>query len=156
MTNSDAYEMSARTLNLAMGYTSESEIEGQPLKTRRQNTDSRPNRGGPAGGGYATVEDLLKFALALRDHKLLSAKSTELVTTGKVKMGGGVNFYAYGFGDMKVNGKRAFGHNGGAPGIASSLSIFPELGYTVIVMTNYDPPNMMPVVRKLEQVVTNL
>jgi CubicO group peptidase (beta-lactamase class C family) len=150
MINSDAFEMTEKTANMAMGYTS----EGQPSKTRKENSDSRPNRGGPAGGGYSTVEDLLKFAVALRENRLLSAKYTEMVTTGKVKMGG--NLYAYGFGDIRVNGKRSFGHNGGAPGIASSLSIFPELGYTVIVMTNYDPPNMMPVVRKLEESVTNL
>jgi CubicO group peptidase (beta-lactamase class C family) len=150
MTNSDAYEMTEKTTNMAMGYTS----EGQASKTRKENSDSRPNRGGPAGGGYSTVEDLLKFAVALHENKLISAKSLELVTTGKVKMGG--NLYAYGFGDIRVNGKRSFGHNGGAPGIASSLSIFPELGYTVIVMTNYDPPNMMPVVRKLEETVTSL
>lgn len=154
MTNTDAYEMTAQTGNLAVGYTSEG--EGPSSKTRKENSDSRPNRGGPAGGGYSTAEDLLKFAVALRENKLLSAKSLELVTTGKVKMGGGGNLYAYGFGDIQVNGKRSFGHNGGAPGIASSLSIFPELGYTVIVMTNYDPPNMMPVVRRLEQMVTNL
>jgi CubicO group peptidase (beta-lactamase class C family) len=149
MTSSDAYEMTEKTPNLAMGYAGSGGESG-----RKENTDSRPNRGGPAGGGYSTVEDLLKFSLALRQHKLLSAGYTELVTTGKVKMGD--NLYAYGFGDRKVNGKRSFGHNGGAPGIASSLSIFPELGYTVIVMTNYDPPNMMPVVRKLEQMITNL
>lgn len=152
MTNTDAYEITEKTPNMAMGYTTDG--PDQASKTRKENTDTRPNRGGPAGGGYSTVEDLLKFAVALHDNKLISAKSLELITTGKVKMGG--NQYAYGFGDIRVNGKRSFGHNGGAPGIASSLSIFPELGYTVIVMTNYDPPNMMPVVRRLEESVTNL
>jgi CubicO group peptidase (beta-lactamase class C family) len=152
MTNSDAYEMTETVANMAHGYTSEG--QNQAAKTRKENIDSRPNRGGPAGGGYSTAEDLLKFVVALRENKLISAKSLELITTGKVKMGG--NLYAYGFGDIRVNGKRSFGHNGGAPGIASSLSIFPELGYTVIVMTNYDPPNMMPVVRKLEETVTYL
>jgi CubicO group peptidase (beta-lactamase class C family) len=150
MTNTDAYEMTEKTPNLAMGYAGVGGEAG-----RKENSDSRPNRGGPAGGGYSTAEDLLKFSLALRDHKLLGAKSTELVTRGKVSMGGSMK-YAYGFGEGSINGKRSFGHNGGAPGIASSLSMFPETGYTVIVMTNYDPPNMMPVVRKLEQLVTNL
>jgi hypothetical protein len=40
--------------------------------------------GGPAGGGFSTVEDLVKFAAALQSHKLLDAKHTELVLTGKV------------------------------------------------------------------------
>jgi CubicO group peptidase (beta-lactamase class C family) len=154
MTASDCFEMTESTPNMAMGYTNEGEHEGQKLSSRKENIDSRPNRGGPAGGGYSTPEDLLKFANALTANKLLSAKYTELITTGKVKMGGGGNQYAYGFGDLRINGKRAFGHNGGAPGIASSLSIFPETGYTVIVMTNYDPPMMMPVVRKIEGLVS--
>jgi hypothetical protein len=63
--------------------------------------------------------------------------------------------YAYGFGDEVVNGKRIFGHNGGAPGIASDLSMYPELGYTSVVMTNYDPPLMMPVVRKIRDMITS-
>lgn len=37
------------------------------------NTDTLPYRGTSAGGGYSTVEDLLKFATALQTHKLLNA-----------------------------------------------------------------------------------
>jgi len=38
------------------------------------NTDTLPYRGTSAGGGYSTVEDLLKFASAVENHKLLDAK----------------------------------------------------------------------------------
>ena len=151
MKNTDAYESSQDTPNLAMGYTRMGDKGPEP-GPRKENTPTRPNRGGPAGGGYSTAEDLLKFHIALRDHKLLSPKYTDLITTGKVEMGRGK--YAYGFGDLTVNGKRAFGHNGGAPGIASSLEMYPELGYTVVVMTNYDPPDMMPLVRKIQEMLT--
>lgn len=151
MKNTDAYEMTANTPNLAMGYTNEGP-DGEAQGARHENTASRPNKGGPAGGGYSTVEDLLRFHMALRDHKLLSQKYTDLVTAGKVDMGRAK--YAYGFGDEMVNGKRIFGHNGGAPGIASDLSMYPELGYTSVVMTNYDPPLMMPVVRKIREMIT--
>ena len=155
MTNSDCYEMTEKTPNLAMGYAKMG-VQAEGSAARQENTATRPNRGGPAGGGYSTVEDLLKFAAALVGNKLLSAKSTELITTGKVAMGGGGARYAYGFGDMRVNGKRSFGHNGGAPGIASSLAIFPANGYVVAVMTNYDPPDLRPVVSKLEQTIATL
>jgi D-alanyl-D-alanine carboxypeptidase len=151
MKNTDAYELSQPTPNMAMGYTRMGDNGPEP-GPRKENAHTRPNRGGPAGGGYSTAEDLLKFHIALRDHKLLSAKYTDLITTGKVETGRGK--YAYGFGDQKVNGKRAFGHTGGAPGIASSLEMYPELGYTVVVMTNYDPPDMMPVVRKIQEMLT--
>jgi CubicO group peptidase (beta-lactamase class C family) len=152
MRNTDAYQMTDETPNLAMGYTNIGDDDKPTSGPRRPNTETRPNRGGPAGGGYSTVEDLLRFATALADHRLLSAKMTDLITTGKVPMGRGK--YAYGFGDMQVNGHRFFGHNGGAPGIGSDLSIFPELGYVAVVMTNYDPPLMMPVARKVAELLT--
>ena len=151
MKSTDAYEMTANTPNLAMGYTSEGQ-DKEAQGARHENTGSRPNKGGPAGGGYSTVEDLVRFHIALRDHKLLSQKYTDLVTTGKVDMGRAK--YAYGFGDETVNGTRVFGHNGGAPGIASDLSMYPELGYTSVVMTNYDPPLMMPVVKRIRDMIT--
>ena len=148
MNDTDAYEMTAEPSNLAMGYTAEGAGDGG----RHENGATRPNRGGPAGGGYSTVEDLLKFHVALRDHKLLNEKYTELVTTGKVSMGGAK--YAYGFGEEIINGKRVIGHNGGAPGIGSDLSMYADLGYTAVVMTNYDPLLMMPVVRKIREMIT--
>ncbi len=148
MKDTDAYEMTAETPNLAMGYT----LEGAGTGPRHENTGSRPNRGGPAGGGYSTAKDLLRFHIALRENKLLTKKYTDLITTGKVSMGGGK--YAYGFGDESINGKRVFGHNGGAEGIASDLSMYADLGYTSVVMTNYDPPLMTPVVRRIREMIT--
>src|SRR4029079_1098967 len=84
------------------------------------NTDTLPYRGTSAGGGYSTVEDLLKFATALQTNKLLDAKHTEMLTTGKVETPGGGK-YAYGFQDAVVNGLRCFGHGGGAPGMNGEL-----------------------------------
>lgn len=40
--------------------------------------------GGPAGGGYATAMDVLRFARALADGRLLDAHSIKTVLTGKV------------------------------------------------------------------------
>lgn len=153
MQSTDAYQITDETPNLAMGYTNLGSGERPANGPRRENTDSRPNRGGPAGGGYSTVEDLLRFATALGNHKLIGAKSVELLTTGKVDMGRGSK-YGYGFGEQQMNGQRIFGHNGGAPGIGSDLSIFPQSGYVAVVMTNYDPPLMMPVARKIRELLT--
>jgi len=105
----------------------------------RPNTDTLPYRGTSAGGGYSTVEDLLRFANALENHKLLDAEHTELLTTGKVDTGGGGK-YAYGFGDRSVGGMHCFGHGGGAPGMNGGLEICPQAGYVVAVLSNLDPP----------------
>ena len=104
----------------------------------RPNTDTLPYRGTSAGGGYSTVEDLLRFATALQANKLLNAQYTELLTTGKVDAGGGK--YAFGFQDKVVNGARCFGHGGGAPGMNGALDICPGPGYVIAVLANMDPP----------------
>jgi CubicO group peptidase (beta-lactamase class C family) len=105
----------------------------------QRNTDTLPYRGTSAGGGYSTVEDLLKFATALQTNKLLKPQYTEMLTTGKVETPNGGK-YAYGFQEAMVNGTRCFGHGGGAPGMNGELKICPGPGYVVAVLANLDPP----------------
>ena len=64
----------------------------------KPNTDTLPYRGTSAGGGYSTVEDLLRFANAIQNHKLLDAEHTDLLTTGQTWTSAG-DKYAYGFMD---------------------------------------------------------
>ncbi len=116
----------------SLGYT---RFDGGSL---RPNTDTLPYRGTSAGGGYSTVEDLLKFATALQTHKLLNAQYTEMLTTGKTDTPRGK--YAFGFQDDVINGTRCFGHGGGAPGMNGELKICPGPGYVIAVLANVDPP----------------
>jgi len=104
------------------------------------NTDTLPYRGTSAGGGYSTVGDMVRFAEALVSNKLLDAKHTQLLLTGKVNAVGSVQ-YAYGFEDArKPDGTGAVGHGGAAPGMNGELRIFPKSGYVVAVLANLDPP----------------
>ena len=103
------------------------------------NTNTLPARGTSAGGGYSTVADLVAFANALLEHKLLNAEYTELLTTGKVTGGPGGK-YAYGFSDTTSDGVRWVGHGGGAPGMNGDLKICPGSGYIIAVLSNLDPP----------------
>jgi len=105
----------------------------------QRNTETLPYRGTSAGGGYSTVEDLLKFATALQTNQLLKPQYTEMLTTGKVETPNGGK-YAYGFQEATVNGTRCFGHGGGAPGMNGELKICPGPGYVVAVLANRDPP----------------
>jgi CubicO group peptidase (beta-lactamase class C family) len=102
------------------------------------NTATLPYRGSSAGGGYSTVEDLTRFAEALKSHKLLDTLYTEMLTTGK--QGTPDSTYAFGFEDRTFNGARCFGHGGGAPGMNGDLKICPAPGYVVVVLANLDPP----------------
>jgi D-alanyl-D-alanine carboxypeptidase len=119
--------------NTAIGYTRRPGVSGW-----QSNAETLAYRGMAAGGGYTTVEDLLRFATALTNHRLLNADYTNLLTTGKVRAGAGQ--YAYGFSDLPINGVRAVGHSGGAPGQTGDLLILPVSGYIVVVLANMDPP----------------
>jgi D-alanyl-D-alanine carboxypeptidase len=104
------------------------------------NVETLPYRGTSAGGGYSTVEDLLAFANALENHKLLDAQHVDLLTTGKVERPEGGSKYGYGFGDeTSADGVRCFGHGGGAPGMNGDLKICPQSGYVIAVLANLDP-----------------
>jgi CubicO group peptidase (beta-lactamase class C family) len=128
-----------------------SEPEDEPVSNRsvgytrmgggaeHPNTETLPYRGTSAGGGYSTVEDLLRFANALQRHRLLDAHYTELLTSGKVDTPGGGR-YAFGYEDRTINGIRCVGHGGGAPGMNGDLEICPTTGYVVAVLANMDPP----------------
>jgi CubicO group peptidase (beta-lactamase class C family) len=138
MANSGCFEVDRPVPNLAIGYTLTNYDGERGDDGWRNNLFMHPAKGGPAGGGYSTVEDLLSFAKALTSHQLLNEQYTEILTAGKVEMGGPDSKYAYLFGDRVEDGQRSIGHNGGAPGISAALRIYVDSGYTVAVMSNYD------------------
>jgi CubicO group peptidase (beta-lactamase class C family) len=129
MQNSDWYEVDIPTPNLATGYTREG-MEGK--NARRSNVYMQPAKGSPAGGGYSTAEDLLKFALALRSGKLRLAdfkKPAAAAENQNSHTGNSAPFPGIGFA-------------GGSPGVNAFLIAGPgESAYTMIVLSNYDPPS---------------
>lgn len=135
MINTDAYELDNAIPNLATGYTMSLEEPGQ----WKNNIFLNPTKGTPAGGGYSTVDDLLSFANALQNNILLSKESATLYTSGKVKFREGM--YGYGVEENTINGHRIIGHTGGHDGIACELMIYPDLGYTVVILTNGEVEN---------------
>jgi CubicO group peptidase (beta-lactamase class C family) len=139
MKDSASYAVHDIVPNLGTGYTRFDNNDPLGIEPRRNNVMSLPMQGSPAGGGYSTAPDLVKFAQALRSNKLLSAELTEKVTSGKIDTPMGSK-YGYGFIEEIIDGKSVRGHSGGAPGINSYLNIFWDGSYTVIVQGNYDPP----------------
>lgn len=151
MDTTDNYLFNEKAQKVATGYTKLAPGERLPsglVTTKpdfsgplRSNEDTLLYRGGPAGGGYSTVGDLVRFADAITSHKLLNTYYTELLITGKVNTPMPGSKCGYGFSvEMSQDGIISFGHNGGAPGINGQLIIFPELDYVVAVLGNLDPP----------------
>jgi CubicO group peptidase (beta-lactamase class C family) len=135
MTNTDSFSTNDLVSNLAQGYTREG-VEGNDKKLRRNNVLSRPARGSAAGGGYSTAEDMLKLSLALQTGKL---KSVDVDSP---------------------NGQspkpRSFGFAGGAPGINANVEINVENGFTIVVLSNYDPPSATSVGQRIRSLLSRV
>lgn len=101
-----------------------------------------PWRGTAAGGGYTTTRDLVRFATALQDGKLISAESLA-AATGPQNIKG---WYGYGFMVSGEGRDRQFGHEGGAPGMNGILNVRPAQGCTVAGLSNFDPDSMANIV----------
>ena len=143
MPNSDCYDMDRPVANLAIGY---SKGDGQ----WQNNLYMHVIRGGPAGGGFSTVGDLLNFDRALRGHQLLDAEHTELVWSAKPDMKS--PSYGFGFAIHGTPDDRIVGHSGGFSGINSNLDMFLDSGFTAVVMSNYSG-GAMPIVEKIRELI---
>ncbi len=140
MTSSDSFMQDAVVANRAVGYTSE-DAAGKRLPEPRVNVYELPARGSSAGGGYSTAGDLLRFDIAMRSGKLLSPAWTawyfsDLSTPpsgapGKLRGGKGVA--------------------GGTAGVNCVLEMDLDTDYTVVVMSNLDPPSAEKVAKILRQ-----
>jgi CubicO group peptidase (beta-lactamase class C family) len=133
--------------NLALGYDKVQE-EGKAFW--RKTGFFGKNDGTPSGGGYSTVDDLLKFALALRTDLLISSESKELLMSAKPELSS-MN-YGYGFWIERSRFGRVVGHGGAAPGVSANFRMFLDRGYTLITLSNYSEA-MLPVARKIRSLL---
>lgn len=145
MLHTDAYEMDQPVEDLAMGYERSDNSYGWT-----NNLYKHVIKGGPAGGGFSTVRDLHKFAMALVNGKLVSKASLDLLWTDYSNAG-----YGYGFTIRQSASGKVVGHSGGFPGLNSNLDIFLDQGYVVAVMSNYDR-GASPLAKKVSNLIDRL
>jgi CubicO group peptidase (beta-lactamase class C family) len=132
MLDTDAYEMDEPVPNLAIGYVRDRD---QPSRWRN-NLFMHVIKGGPAGGGFSTVGDLVRFAEALRHGKLVRENTWKLIASAKPELNS--PDYGYGFG-VSGDGDMV-GHTGGFPGISAQLAVYPKSGYAIAALSNYGAP----------------
>jgi CubicO group peptidase (beta-lactamase class C family) len=126
MTSSGVYDRTAD--GIAQGYV------GTPPDLEL-NVATLPGLGSPAGGTYATADDLRRFALALFDHRLLDPAHTDL--------------WFNRFRDGR-SGRGPVGIAGGAPGVNAELVMNPITREVIVVMSNRSPPSAARVAQQLE------
>jgi CubicO group peptidase (beta-lactamase class C family) len=101
-----------------------------------------PRASNPAGGVLCTAGDLLRFAQAhLNDGELdgvriLSAESARLMREPQYPAGCFAEHYGVGWMLRTIGGARVAGHGGSTNGFRAQLSIVPERGVAVALLTN--------------------
>lgn len=129
MKNSDSFDRDGPTDNLALGYTNINDADKNKTGFNWENTYLLSPKGTPSGGGYSTVEDMLKFDDALRNGKLISKDYFNFMN----------NDFKGKIGDPFTAGK-ILRNAGAAPGVAAFYACDMKNGFTIIVLSNYDPP----------------
>lgn len=81
----------------------------------------RERRGTAAGDGVSTAGDLAKFGQALTGDKLLSKATREALFPRQADVW-------------------RIGQGGGTMGTNTDLAVFPDKGWVIVVLSNYDPP----------------
>jgi len=132
MKDTDFYELDDAPPNLASGF-----MDG-PNGSRRDNIYALTVKGAPHAGAYSTGPDMVKFHMALVNHVLLTASSLQAMWTGVTEDADTHREYGYGAHIERYNGHQIIGHGGGWQGITNQYEFYPDLGYTVVILSNID------------------
>lgn len=92
----------------------------------------------PGGGYLATASDLVLFARAVNDGKLVSAKSLEAMWTPQRLSNGEATGYGLGWNIAEVDGVKVVQHSGGQQGANTHLLLVPSRRLAIAVMANLE------------------
>lgn len=140
MADTDFYELDVPLANCAIGYTREN-WPGPSDGRRRSNHFIYAVKGSPSEHCFSTAPDLFRFFQALQSRRLLDDAHVELCFTPHAA--GEQPGVSYGYGVHIIDdGKhgRVIGHGGRALGGDTFALLYRDLGYSVIVLSNYDRP----------------
>ena len=126
--------------------------------------DARPlllKRASPSGQMYSTARDLHSFVRGLLENRLLSVATTREMFKKQISAGELQALKlesAYGFGVQISTGYgiTTKGHGGVVPGYSAQLQWYPELGYEVVVLSNFGDTAAHIVAQRIEDLVTDL
>lgn len=133
MDHTGFYALESDPPNLAEGF------EDSPDGKRINNVfDLGRGLGSPAGGASSNGEDMVRFSTALTSGKLVRRETLDRMWSGVQTRQERNDQYGLGAEISDTYGWKTIGHGGGWMGVTNRFDIIPELGYTIVVLTNYD------------------
>lgn len=107
----------------------------------------------PGGGFVSTPEDLVQFANAVMEDRLLKPQSVQMMWTSQKTSDGKLTNYGLGWGLADLDGIRIFAHTGDQQGTSTSIIVMPSRNYASILMTNMAGINAAGINREISSVV---
>ena len=107
----------------------------------------------PGGGYVSSSEDLVRFADAVLNNRLLKADSVKTMWTSLKTSDGKETHYGLGWGLADLEGIRIFAHTGGQQGTSTSLIAMPSRDYASAVMINMQHIDAAQINRDITSVV---
>jgi serine beta-lactamase-like protein LACTB len=101
----------------------------------------------PGGGYVTTAEDLVRFAQALMDGKIVKPETLATMWMPAKLAGGKESNYGLGFGVMTVDGQQYVAHSGGQQGTSTLMVIIPGKHFVAAALANMDGVDPSEVVR---------
>ncbi len=150
MVNTDGFDKDRPVKNRATGYT---KVYKNGTVSWNNHQFTRIMRGSPSGGIYSTVEDLLKFDIAIRSNKLLSPEYSEILLEGRPELN--ASFHSYGFFVSEGAAGRVASHKGDGSGMNCHFKMYIDTGYTIVILSNYSAPSANIVANVIDQFINN-
>jgi CubicO group peptidase (beta-lactamase class C family) len=103
----------------------------------------------PGGGYVTTAEDLVRFAQALMDGKIVRPGALAQMWTPTRFPGGNGSNYGLGFSVRTVDGEKYVAHSGSQQGTSTSMAIIPERHFVVAALANMQQAEASEVVQRI-------
>ena len=109
-------------------------------------------RGGPAGGGIASANDLISLGYAMDTGRIVKPTTLRLHSSPKPEFG--TEHYGYAFSVQARMAKRPLvGHGGNALGQCTEFGALADTPYTIVVLSNLTASTCMAVTGKILKVL---
>lgn len=100
-----------------------------------------------AGAIYATVEDVYKYYVGIKENKILTSASYKKAFTPYK------NDYGYGWVISSFDGNKTIGHSGGGAGFRTNVIMIPDKNIFIVVLSNSEQVSARFITGKLLEVL---